>query len=263
MFVSVDGRKQWVEIAGEGMPAIVLESGCGGTSTDWAAIQRVLSRETTVLAYDRAWSGDSEPSSRERLASTMAGELHALLEAAALDPPFILVGLSLGALITREYARRYRDEVCAMLLIEPAHEDLELEMPPDYWRHEQAQLDAAAAANRQGKPGFAAELESLAATTREMREEADHDLGDLPLTVITAKMKWGDVPTEIDREAVDRAWVALHERTARLSSTGRRVEAPRSGHNVHVDDPELVIRETLALLSRCRGEAGGGFHLFA
>lgn len=252
MFVQVGERRQWVEIKGEGSPTFILESGCGGSSADWEHIQQRLAQHSTVVAYDRAWSGRSEPSIRDRRASTMADELRELADAIPLQRPFILVGSSLGGLIVREYARRYRDDVCALLLVEPAHEDLELAMPAEYWNHEQAQLEAAAASSRETRPGFAAELEALGGAMRELRSVSDHRLGDLPLTVITAKKKWGDVPPHIDRAAVDRAWVELHERTVALSTAGRRVEAPASGHNVHRDDPELLVGEALTLFESCR-----------
>lgn len=251
MFVNVSGRKQWMEVAGSGSPVVVLESGCGGGAADWQQVQRELAGEATVVAYDRAGSGQSERSTSDRRVSVMCGELREMLDAAALSPPFVLVGLSLGGLIVREFARRYRSEVCGLLLVEPAHEDLELVMPSDYWAHEHEALERAAAESRQSRPGFAAELESLAHATAELRSHPDHHLGDLPLTVITAKKKWGDVPPGIDCDAVDRAWVSLHEKTAALSTRGRRVEAPASGHNVHRDDPQLLLRELRALLRTC------------
>jgi pimeloyl-ACP methyl ester carboxylesterase len=250
MFVNVGGRRQWVEVSGSGLPAIVLESGCGGSSSDWTAIQATLSRYTTVIAYDRAGSGRSEASGNDRRASTMAVELRELLDVLEIERPIMLVGLSLGGLIVREYERLHREDVCALLLLEPAHEDLQQMMPPDYWAQEERELQTAAAMSRHTRPGFAAELNALSETTREMRSVRDHSLGDLPLTVVTARKKWSDVAPPIDRAAVDAAWVSLHQRTAALSSEGQRIEALRSGHNVHLDSPELVVDQALALLER-------------
>jgi len=48
-------------------------------------------------------------------------DLHALLQAAKLPPPYILVGHSFGALIVRSYCARFADEVSGIVLVDPLH----------------------------------------------------------------------------------------------------------------------------------------------
>lgn len=55
-----------------------------------------------------------------------AYELHLLLKKAGIDPPYILVGHSVGGLIARVYNERYQREVVGMVLIDSTHEDTTL-----------------------------------------------------------------------------------------------------------------------------------------
>src|SRR5262249_21166597 len=49
----------------------------------------------------------------------LADDLHAILQAVLVQPPYILVGHSFGSLIVRAYAGRYLDEVAGLALIDP------------------------------------------------------------------------------------------------------------------------------------------------
>jgi pimeloyl-ACP methyl ester carboxylesterase len=66
---------------------------------DWLAIQRALASDVPVVLYDRGGLGWSDPGIRPRTAARMAEELHALLAAARIEPPYVLAGHSFGGLI--------------------------------------------------------------------------------------------------------------------------------------------------------------------
>jgi pimeloyl-ACP methyl ester carboxylesterase len=89
----------------------------------WHLIQPELARFTRVCAYDRAGFGWSEPARRPRTAQAMTEELHELLRAAALPPPFVLAGHSYGALVCQLYAARYPHEVGGLVLVDPPDVD--------------------------------------------------------------------------------------------------------------------------------------------
>ena len=59
----------------------------------------------------------------------MTDELRELLRAAGVPAPYVLAGHSLGGLYARHYAQRFPDEVAALLLLDPAHEDYNAYMP--------------------------------------------------------------------------------------------------------------------------------------
>src|SRR5215210_2389409 len=77
--VDVGGHSLHINCLGEGSPTVILESGLGAGSVDWANIQPEVADTTRVCAYDQAGSGWSEPGPEPRDLQQIAGELHTLL----------------------------------------------------------------------------------------------------------------------------------------------------------------------------------------
>lgn len=125
----VGGRRLYLACtgaaAGNGGPTVVLEAGHGGDSTVWLGIQSAVAPGSRVCAYDRANTpgGTSDPAPLPRTAEDAVADLHALLAAAKVPGPYVLVGHSLGGLFVRLYAGRYPDEVAGLVLVDPSHED--------------------------------------------------------------------------------------------------------------------------------------------
>ena len=116
--VGVGGHSLHINCAGRGGPTVVLEAGSGGFSAQWVRVQREVSGTTRVCAYDRAGMGWSETGPEPRDAGQITGELHALLEGANIEGPYVLVGHSYGGLYARTYAARYPDEVAGVVLVD-------------------------------------------------------------------------------------------------------------------------------------------------
>jgi pimeloyl-ACP methyl ester carboxylesterase len=79
--------------------------------------------------------GWSEAGPLPRTAGRIASELHALLQAAAISPPYLLVGHSFGGFVIRIFASRYPAETAGLVLIDPAHPEHWLD-PSERERHE-------------------------------------------------------------------------------------------------------------------------------
>lgn len=246
-FVTVRGRRQKVVTSGAGSPLVVFESGCGGSSTNWRDIAAEISLSTRTFAYDRFGCGESDSAQTPRTAHRLAAELHELLDASGERPPLILVGLSFGALVSRAYAQKFRGEVAGLVLLEPAHEDLLVRMPRALVEHETSQWERAPAPVR-------AETDALDAT-RAGLHGFDRSLGDLPLVVITATRKWGDLPRHVDRNQVAAVWMKLHEELLSLSTRARHVVTSESGHNVHLDAPSLVVDAITGVVAEARAHS--------
>jgi pimeloyl-ACP methyl ester carboxylesterase len=120
--VEVDGYAMHINCVGEGSPAVILESGSGGFSVQHSALQSQLRSDTRVCTYDRAGMGWSEPRPDARTAWQIAHELHTLLGNAGIEPPYILVGPSLGGLFVRAFAAEYPGETAGLVLLDPTHE---------------------------------------------------------------------------------------------------------------------------------------------
>lgn len=107
------GRRLHIRCSGmnfEGSPVVVLESGGGNDSSVWDRVQSEAAKFTRVCSYDRAGLGSSEPVPARTIVA-LTEDLHALLMNAKVAGPYILVGHSLGGILTRLYASYYPAEV--------------------------------------------------------------------------------------------------------------------------------------------------------
>ena len=121
--VDIGGRKLALHCSGVGSPTVVFESPSGGAGWDWWAVQPRVAAKTRACTYDRAGYGFSDPSPRTPDAADAVDDLHALLKAAAIAPPYVLVGNSFGGGVAQLFAWIHPDEVQGLVLAEPQHED--------------------------------------------------------------------------------------------------------------------------------------------
>ena len=212
-------------------------------SGSWWRIWTEVSGFTRACIYDRAGRGRSDPRAGLHTGLETVADLHRLLNVAGIDPPYVLVGHSLGDVYARLFAGEHRDKTRALVLVDSLPPD-----PETLLAHIPMELRSLIRAELEGREGL-----DLEATARELRNEAP--LGDLPLVVLSAAHR--GLPSWLDREQavrLTRAWRRGHEELAALSSRGRLVVAENSGHDIQYDEPDLVlaaIREVLA-------EASGG-----
>jgi pimeloyl-ACP methyl ester carboxylesterase len=117
------GRRMNIYCLGAGSPVVILNAGLGGDTSNWALVQNAIAAKTKVCAFDRAGLGFSDGTKRASTASNSADDLHTLLKAADIAPPYILVGHSAAGMYDRVFADRYVDEVAGMVQVESSHED--------------------------------------------------------------------------------------------------------------------------------------------
>ena len=117
------GRRLNLYCRGEGSPTVVFDSGLGDSTVAWALVQPTIARKTRACSYDRAGLAYSDAANRPNDAKNDAEDLHALLQAAHIAPPYILVGHSAAGMAVRVFADRYRDEVVGMVIVDGSHED--------------------------------------------------------------------------------------------------------------------------------------------
>jgi pimeloyl-ACP methyl ester carboxylesterase len=100
-------------------PQLVLVHGLGGSHLNWSLLVPLLTPHARVLALDLPGFGLSEPHGRSASVSANADLLGRWLDAVTAEP-VVLVGNSMGGLISALLAGRRPDLVRAVALIDPA-----------------------------------------------------------------------------------------------------------------------------------------------
>ncbi|HEU5430131.1 MAG TPA: alpha/beta fold hydrolase [Thermomicrobiales bacterium] len=260
------GRHLYLECHGAGDPTVILEAGYRTSGRYWTddllhpeaprtMVLPGVAQFTRVCAYDRPGTyasvgaddfvSRSDPVAQPRAAPEAAADLHALLQAAHVPGPYVLAGHSLGGFFARLYAATYPDEVVGMVLVDAYSEMLEDVMPPERW--------AALVRLNQGMgsdvvfpiPGYGdAETIAFGGDNAVMRAAtAANPLRPMPLAVLAHGKAFpqsdtapGFAPGEL--EGFMRA--ANVDKVA-LVPNARFTLAAESGHDIHQDQPELVI----------------------
>jgi pimeloyl-ACP methyl ester carboxylesterase len=189
-------------------------------------------------------------------------ELHALLEAAHVRGPFVLVGHSIGGLLVRLYADQFGSDVVGVVLADPTHESAVLySVPLGRWvrLRELAKDRVVPEPRREGKAStqYNPDEDYLAEECQQLylsRKANPVPLGNRPLIVLGAGKRPAPPGTS------DSLWQVLRRERdeqvrdlARLSRNSKFVLDSASGHGIPQDNPHLVarsIREVLEAVSR-------------
>jgi pimeloyl-ACP methyl ester carboxylesterase len=108
---------------GAGEPTVLFESGLGGTYLDWTYVQPLVALKVRACAYDRAGMGFSEAATRPRTIENINADTEALLATAGVAGPVILVGHSLGGMLSLHFARLHPERVAGLVLVDSMHPD--------------------------------------------------------------------------------------------------------------------------------------------
>lgn len=116
----IGGRTLNMYCSGEGAPVVVFDSNGHTAGYRWVDIQPEVATFTRACWYDRAGYGWSDPGPSPRTFRAVATDLHALLQAGAVRPPYVLVGEGLAGFHIRVYAGLYPGEMAAAVLVNSA-----------------------------------------------------------------------------------------------------------------------------------------------
>jgi hypothetical protein len=122
--VDIGGRKLNLFCSGEGSPAVILDSGGHTAGYSWIAMQPEIAKITRTCWYDRAGYGWSDPGPSPRTFEAIANDLHTLLHAANIPPPYVLVGATAAGFHVRVYNGLYPNDVAGAVLIHATNPDV-------------------------------------------------------------------------------------------------------------------------------------------
>jgi pimeloyl-ACP methyl ester carboxylesterase len=209
-----------VECVGEGGPTVVLIAGLNTSGEVFTEIADRLAGTTQTCWYDRAGIGASPvlaDDAPDPSPGSAAADLRATLAAQGIDAPYVVLGWSYGGLVAQAYAAAYPEDLAGLVL-----EDTSIR--EQFTDPQMMELDEEIGVHW-AEGGREIDTEAL------LDELASLDFGDLPLAVLSqdARGAWG------------RAWLRYHDDLARASTDGMRAVGIGSGHEMHVDVPDLVV----------------------
>jgi pimeloyl-ACP methyl ester carboxylesterase len=277
--VDIGGRSLNISCLGQGTPTVIFDSGGGVPGYGWVSVQRQIARSTRACWYDRAGYGWSDPVAAVQTSAGTARDLHQLLRAADVAPPYVFVGHSLGGFNMRVYNGLYADEIAGAVLIDASHEDMEARIPR--WRRRfrvPLMTDVSSVAGpllarmgilrlstsqvRTDPPplgftvaewttvlGLAWTPKMRAQTMAESFDEsaaqarAAGTFGDRPLIILTAgKHAPLRSASAVETAEDQRAWEQLQRELAQLSSRGVQRLVANSDHMIPFEAPDTVVR---------------------
>jgi pimeloyl-ACP methyl ester carboxylesterase len=120
----VGDYKLYMRCEGSGSPTVVylhrfVDQPPGG-AIHAGEVPSMLRDEHRICVYDRADVGKSDEVPGLRTGESSVRDLQRLLEAAGIEPSYVLLAPSFGGLISYAYAATYPDEVVGMVLIDAA-----------------------------------------------------------------------------------------------------------------------------------------------
>ena len=246
---------------------ILFDSGMGDELSVWNQVVELLPPTVRVITYDRAGLGWSDESPLPRETKFIVDELHTLITQLEVKEPIILVGHSFGGINVQQYALRYPNDIAGLVLIDSAHEEQLVRMPPNsalrkllykfgMWaapvgiprlylsnsnpvtkakkstvKHQYTSLDEAAM--------FETSIQNLKA--------ANPDFAGLPLTVIARQNPSSKTKKSDGR---DYTWALLQEEIASRSTNSRLIFSGQKQHSIQRYQPDIVANAITDMVDR-------------
>ncbi len=268
---TIDGARTSYAMQGKGDTTVVFVTGLGSQmDLAWGDVFTDVAEFAPVFAYDRAGYGDSveeesggfaqeaaeetidmvvpgafiaveliKAASKSRdsgelspvTGNQVAQHLHHLLRRADIEPPYILVGHSLGGMYVQNFAHTYPNDVSGLVLVDSRPIDLtrlcdrqigkDKCLPPPFML-------------KMFPKHVKAEFAGIETTENQLR--AAGTLPDIPVIVLASTKASGGTP-----KSVVPLKIKLQREHAHRQLQGKFILASESGHFIQKDDPELVV----------------------
>lgn len=273
------GRKMYLECRGSGSPTVVFISGRSNRADIWSdvtdssgnlkqsssAVYPEVGRQTRVCAYDRPGTvtidghveaSRSTPVPQPTTAADGVRDLHALLTAAKVPGPYVLVAHSWGGMIARLYAANYPNEVCGLVLVDVLSELLMDNLTPQeqaWWISINSIYSPDLDPYHQEKTNFEPSFQSLR-TAPPLRR--------MPVVILTSDQPYNLKPLADQGKLppgtpVDFGHVVFKAHVAAQKMLAKRLNAKLSlnthaSHYVQTEQPRLVINSIRYVIDRVR-----------
>lgn len=236
----VDNRNVEFILKGQKSPTVVFETGMGSTIDTWESILDSLSKHTRIYAYNRPGYGKSSIKNPPRNVIEVAKQLKENLIAQNIKPPYLLVGHSAGGLYINMFARLYPNDVVGVVFIDASHPE-----QFEYFKNNHQFLyNMLITATKNGKCTY--EYDIVTSTFENFQEAPDFP--NISVTVLTA----GKKSSPLETKELKEKWLCFQKDLKELSNNSKQIIVKNSGHYIHKNEPNIVIREILEMIDKVK-----------
>lgn len=238
---------------GDGSAPLVLLHGIGSRGVSWLPVADALARRHHVIALDLRGHGGSAKPAAGYLLDDYAADVQAVLDALALERPFVL-GHSLGALAVLTWAARFPGRAAKIVVEDPPlRTEPEVLQLFDGWQH----LNAAPVA--QVVAWFAEQHPEWSPEERQRRAESITMAHPAVFAELRADAERNLASGQLDRldtlSTIDAPLLALRgdvalgsmtrpddlTRLAAIAPDARATHIPGAGHSLHREQPAQFL----------------------
>lgn len=258
------GRHLHLNCSGSGAPTVILEAGYHDSSTLWSfdeptppavgpSVQEQLAEHVRVCSYDRpgtivygnppTLTTRSTPVTQPRTAGAAVRDLHALVGAAGLTTPIVIVAHSFGGLLARLYAQTYPTETAGVVFVDAFPASLPAAMGDQWPAYRELLANPGTALD--GDPAF--ERFDIDAS---VAEAAAAPFPAIPIAVLSKTEPFPVPPTNPIGPALEKVWPEQQQDFVGLRPGTPHTLATGSDHYIQVSNPDLVADTTLLVMKR-------------
>lgn len=281
-FVDAAGWRVRVYEAGSAAPVVLIVTGAGDCADSWVHVHREIARFSRVVSYDRAGLGRSDNGPPPTLDRYLR-ELECVMRDTAGRSPVILVGHSLGGLITRTYVARHREQIVGLVLVDATPEEvagdpgvkagfvassisarilkilspfgvprllLALQRMPLYPEQPAFRKIISEAEYRRWTASVCGNVAGAAGAELRSVLPAVDEAAQSRAGVKGAK--FGDLPLDVlASRAFGDKWIAWQRAMAQRSTRSSYQVTETKSHNIHLRHPDLVIEAVRKIARQC------------
>ncbi|MEO8828655.1 alpha/beta hydrolase [Lapillicoccus sp.] len=264
-----NGRTLFMECRGVGRPTVILESGIHDSSEYWVNIQpnapaigpdvfAGIAQHTKTCRYDRPGTlipgqeakitERSTPVTNPRTIDQASADLDALIKAAGLEGPFLMVGHSFGGWLQTYYTQTHPRDVVGLVLVDAFSARMP-EFMGDKWTAYEKVLNSLGG-NPLGSDPASEKYDVLASAKLSLA--APGLPKDLPMAVMS-KSEPFPLPADLKgftSADLETAWTKVQDALVELVPNTPHVIAQGSDHDIRVRDPDLVTSTVVLILER-------------
>jgi pimeloyl-ACP methyl ester carboxylesterase len=233
--VSVGDYRLFLNCTGDAPgPTVILLAGGGSTASVWSKVQPQVAEFARVCSYDREATGMSDATiPPKQTAVEIAEDLHALLVNGSVKPPYVLVGHSIGGVYARVFTSSYPTMVSGLVFVDSADEE-------QVWRFEKIS-HSLLFEYKEWPDRYRLAQQGFLPPGALLKWHCD-----VPLIVLEHGITWPrgifKGMTESEYQETKDTWDLMQLDLSKRSKYGQLRIAEKSGHFIHKDQPEVVVK---------------------